>query len=164
MDDEKPYVTRDADGNLILVDPVAVAVAQVVEDHNEQVAKRNCLVTAALQWDRVTHFQRRSIERGMSSQDICIVLINVDSRYGRELTDICMPKEAQPDWQSIRNSGLAPFARGLVERPGFQEVLDNLDPWAASRMRLEEGIPVVVVDHNVIAVFSLGEIRDHKLT
>jgi hypothetical protein len=57
------------------------------------------------------------------------------------------------DWQAIRDRGETPFALGLANRPGIQEILDQIDKEAADKLRGMAGIAVVVVDHSVAEVF-----------
>ena len=137
-------VVREVDGQLVLDDPVAVAVISAVEKHN-------CRNTLELNADRVEHFKRRLTERGMTPDQAVIVLLNVDDVHGGPLADALMPGH---NWQEIRDKGEIPFARGLAMRNGIQEALDAFDKDAATKLRSISDVAVVVVDHGVAEVFA----------
>lgn len=137
-------VVRKVDGQLILEDPVAVGVIKVV-------GKNNCKNTLDRNADRVAHFKRRLADCGMTSAEAVIVLLNVDDVNGGPLADVLMPGH---NWQEIRDKGEVPFARGLAERDGIQEVLGTFDVDAATKLRGMTDVAVVVVDHGVAEVFA----------
>lgn len=137
-------VVREIDGQLVLDDPQAVAVFRAVNKHN-------CQGTFNTNADRVAHFKNRMAERGMSADQVVIVLVNVDDVNGGPLADALMPGT---DWQSFRDQGQVPFARGLAGRPGIQEIVAAFDKEAAEKLEAMLDIPaVVVVDHGVAEVF-----------
>ncbi len=137
-------VVREVDGQLVLDDPVAVAVIHAVEKHN-------CRNTLQMNTDRVEHFKRRLVERGMTSDQAVIVLLNVDDVHGGPLADALMPGH---NWQEIRDRGEIPFARGLAMRDGIQEALGVFDKDAATKLQGMNDVAVVVVDHGVAEVFG----------
>ena len=137
-------VVREVDGQLVLDDPVAVAVISAVEKHN-------CRNTLELNADRVEHFKRRLTERGMTPDQAVIVLLNVDDVHGGPLADALMPGH---NWQEIRDKGEVPFARGLAMRGGIQEALGAFDKDAATKLQSISDVAVVVVDHGVAEVFA----------
>ena len=137
-------VVREVDGQLVLDDPVAVAVISAVEKHN-------CRNTLELNADRVEHFKRRLTERGMTPDQAVIVLLNVDDVHGGPLADALMPGH---NWQEIRDKGEVPFARGLAMRDGIQEALGIFDKDAATKLKNMNDVAVVVVDHGVAEVFA----------
>jgi len=137
-------VVREADGQLVLDDPVAVAVISAVEKHN-------CRNTLEMNADRVEHFKRRLKELGMTPDQAVIVLLNVDDVHGGPLAEILMPGH---NWQEIRDQGEVPFARGLAAREGIQDILANFDADAATKLRGMTGVAVVVVDRGVAEVFA----------
>lgn len=137
-------VIREVDGQLVLDDPVAVAVISAVEKHN-------CRNTLELNADRVEHFKRRLTERGMTPDQAVIVLLNVDDVHGGPLADVLMPGH---NWQEIRDKGEVPFARGLAMRDGIQEALGAFDKDAATKLQSMSDVAVVVVDHGVAEVFA----------
>lgn len=136
-------VVREVDGQLVLDDPVAVAVIHAVEKHN-------CRKTPELNADRVEHFKRRLAERGMTADQAVIVLLNVDDVHGGPLADVLMPGH---NWQEIRDRGEVPFARGLAMREGIQEAIGTFDKDAATKLQGMTDVTVVVVDHGVAEVF-----------
>lgn len=138
------YVTRSESGDIIMVDPVGVAVATAV-------GKRNCQVTLKLNADRVAHFRRRTAERNDSGSEVVIVLLNVDDSNGRAIADILMPGH---DWQQYRDRGEVPFARGLAGREGIQKALRIIDTEAADKLAAITGLAIVVVDHGTAEVFE----------
>ena len=137
-------VVCEVDGQLVLDDPVAVAVISAVGKHN-------CLNTLGLNVDRVEHFKRRLVERGMTADQVVIVLINVDDVHGGPLADVLMPG---CNWQEIRDKGEVPFARGLAMRDGIQEALGTFDKNAATKLQSMTSVAVVVVDHGVAEIFA----------
>jgi len=137
-------VVREVDGQLVLDDPIAVAVISAVEKHN-------CRNTLELNADRVEHFKRRLTERGMTPDQAVIVLLNVDDVHGGPLADALMPGH---NWQEIRDKGEVPFARGLAMRDGIQEALGAFDKDAATKLQSISDVAVVVVDHGVAEVFA----------
>src|SRR3990167_7598907 len=124
--DATGVVVREVDGQLVLDDPVAVAVISAVEKHN-------CRNTLELNADRVEHFKRRLTERGMTPDQAVIVLLNVDDVHGGPLADVLLPQGH--NWQEIRDKGEIPFARGLATRDGIQEVLNVFDKDAAAKLK-----------------------------
>ena len=137
-------VVREIGGQLVLDDPVAVAIVNAVEKHN-------CRNTLELNADRVIHFKQRVVERGLTVANMVIVLLNVDDVHGGPLAEILMPGF---NWQEIRDRGEIPFARGLVVREGIQEALQLFDKEAADKLRKMTDLAVVVMDHGVAEVFS----------
>ncbi|OGG72080.1 hypothetical protein A3A35_02325 [Candidatus Kaiserbacteria bacterium RIFCSPLOWO2_01_FULL_51_21] len=137
-------VVREVDGQLVLDDPDAVEMIVAV-------GKINCKDTLAVNADRVEHFKRRIVERGMIPDQAVIVLLNVDNAYGRVLADVLMPGY---NWQEIRDRGEVPFARGIVMREGLQKSLGAFDKEAATKLQSMTGMAVLVVDHDVAEVFA----------
>lgn len=146
---EEPIAkVEEINGQLVLNDPVGAAMVRAVGKHN-------CIGTMECQIDRVSHFERRMMQRGDSPNDVVIVLINVDdTELSGWLADRLVPSQ---DWQAMRDEGEIPFARGLAGREGIQEVLDSFDQDAAKKLLVEtEGeVVVVVFDHGVAQVFTL---------
>jgi hypothetical protein len=137
-------VVREVGGQLVLEDPVAVAVIGAVSKHN-------CKNTLEMNADRVAYFKRRLAERGMTPDQAVIVLLNVDDPHGGPLADMLMPGH---NWQEYRDKGEVPFARGLAMREGIQLVLPHIDKEAAEKLRGMTEVAVVVVDHGVAEVFA----------
>src|SRR5258708_5264494 len=136
-------VVREVNGQLVLDDPDAIAVFKAV-------AKHNCRLMVQEQAERVAHFKRRAIDKG--TDNVVVVLLNVNDPIGKEITDILMPGQ-DAMWQAIRDSGQIPFARGLVQRDAFQELVTELDAETGEKLRAMTGVvAVVVVDHGVVEV------------
>lgn len=147
---EMPYVTRTVDGELVLHDPAALAMLQAV-------AKVNCRATFEANRDRIEHFVNRIDARGMTPDDVMIVVINVDTQIGRPIADGLMPGH---DWQPTRDAGQIPFARGLAGRPDLQELLELIDSDEAAKLKKAVGrVAVLVVDHDVVAVFDMRGVK-----
>lgn len=138
---------RSINGQLVLDDPEAAAVARVVEKHN----LRGLLELNA---DRVKHFAHRAAELGRSPADVVIVLIAVDDPIGGSLADCLMPNH---DWSAIRARGEAPIARGLAPRQGISDALAVFDAEAWQKLRDSADLSVVVIDRGVAEVFPAGE-------
>lgn len=134
---------RTVHGKLVLEDPDALAVIRAVKVANVFAAQR----------ERVAHFVRRAAELGRRPADVVIVLLAVDDPAGAELAEHLMPGT---DWQSIRDCGEVPFARGLAGRAGIEGIVDELDPAQAIRLRAMPCLAVVVVAHGGVGVFAAG--------
>lgn len=137
-------VVREIGGQLVLDDPVAVAMINAVEKHN-------CCNTLELNIDRVEHFKQRLTERGMTPDQAVIVILNVDDVHGGPIAEMLMPGH---NWQEIRDRGEVPFARGLAMRNGIQGALEIFDQDAATKLQNMNDVAVVVVDHGVAEVFK----------
>lgn len=137
-------VVREINGQLVLDDPVAIAVIQTV-------SKYNCHNTLKLNADRVEYFKKRLAERGLTADQTVIVILNVDDVHGGPLADILMPGY---NWQEIRDKGEIPFARGLAMRHGIQTILGAFDKNAATKLQGMHEMAVVVVDYGVAEVFA----------
>jgi hypothetical protein len=135
---------REVDGQLVLDDPDALAMARAV-------AKYNCHALYEVDHERVQHFVRRIAERGLAPAEVCIVLINVDDVHGSAIADVLMPGH---DWQAYRDRGMTPIARGLAGREGICLALSAFDDEAARKASADlDKVIVVVVDHGVAEVF-----------
>lgn len=130
---------------IVLEDPIAVDFIRAVEKHN-------CGNFLEANLDSVERFKRRAHERQLSPADVVVVLLAVDDPNGSALADILMPG---CDWQTIRDRGEVPVARGLAGREGIQRALEIIDPDAAQKLRewVCDQIAVVVVDRGVAEVF-----------
>ncbi len=138
------YVTV-IDDKTVLIDPVGYAFMQAVN-------KSNCENTYLAQIERVQHFKNRIAEKQLDPTTVVINLINVDSPYGVEIAEALMPGH---DWQQYRDKGEIPFARGLAMKEGMIEIIATFDKEAAEKITKVEGIPVIVVDHCVVEIFSV---------
>lgn len=140
-------VVREIDGQLVLDDPDALAMIKVVERHN-------CRHTFDAQAERVQHFKRRIEELGKSPNDVVIVLLNVDDPHGGVLANILMPGQ-DAMWQSMRDQGQIPFARGLAARQGIQKAVAALDEEIGEKLKaMKDKVAVVVMDHGVVEAFE----------
>lgn len=145
MSDEPRAVVREIAGQLVLDDPDALEMIQGIE-------KFNCRQTLDLNADSVAHFKQRAADLGKTASDVVITVINVDDVNGGLIAEALMPGY---DWQEIRDRGEIPFARGLAQREGMQEILATFDEEAATALRAMNTLAVVVVDHGVAAVFPV---------
>ena len=144
MSDEPRATVREIDGQLVLDDPDALAVARVV-------AKHNCKLTLEANADRVVHFTQRIRDRELSPTAVVIVLLNVDDPYGGILAEALMPGH---NWQQFRDRGEVPYARGLVMREGLLPGLEALDAEEAEKLRQNVGVAILVMDFGVARVFA----------
>ena len=108
--------------------------------------------------ERVIHFMHRIAELGMTAEECMIVIFNVDDPNGSILAEMTMPGQ---DWQSYRDAGMTPYARGLVSRPDMQTALDRLSPNVGRGMRAMTGVVVLLVENNSTTGFDLGSL-DHR--
>lgn len=147
-EDEQEYpVARvtEIDGQLVLIDPHAVALFDAVNKHN-------CKILFDLNAERMEYFKNRITEKKLTPKDVVITCINVDDPNGKVIADILIPGH---DWQAIRDQGQTPVARGLAPRDGIQKILEVFDTDAAKKLKETEGVAVVVVDYGVAEIFPL---------
>ena len=143
MSNELKATVHEIDGELVLDDPVAMAMIRAVR-------KNNCKNTFEMNADRVEHFKNRFSINNVTESEAVIVIINVDDPNGKHIANALMPDQ---NWQDYRDRGEIPFARGLAMRDGIEEALDIFDTEAAAKLRAMKGIAVVVVDHFVAEIF-----------
>lgn len=137
-------VVTEIDGRLVLEDPIAYAMICAVNKHN-------CKNTYDLNLDRIEYFKKRIVEKGLSPDDVVIVVINADDVNGGLVADILMPGF---NWQEIRDRGEIPFARGIANRDGIRKILEAFDYEAACKLDKAIDVAVVVIDNQVAEVFS----------
>lgn len=142
MDEPTARVEVGPNGELVLIDPMAYAVAKAVSKHN-------CKNTLEANADRVIHFRNRVVERGLNPQNTVIVVANVDDTAGGILADALMPGF---NWDEIRQRGEIPFARGLAARDGVIEFVKKVDPEIVIDDNPEQ-VQVIVVDHGTCEIF-----------
>jgi len=104
--DEPTARVFSVDGQLVIDDPTAVALIQVIDMHNADVVRSR----AISQKDRIKYFADRVKAMNYSVDEVFIVIINIDSYGGGPLADLLMPGQ---DWQQFRDRGELPIARGL---------------------------------------------------
>lgn len=139
-------IVRFVDDQLVLDDPDALEFVRVVSKHN-------CELIFKAQKDRVDYFKQRIVDREDDPSVVMLVIINVDDcALSRELADAFMPGY---DWQAIRDTGVTPYARGLVMREGIQYVLEKIDSTTATKLSAIEGIACAVFDHKTVEVFRV---------
>ena len=149
MSDEPRAFVHEVDGQLVLEDPDAVAMFRAVEKHN-------CVVTAKAQADCVRHFIERVKIKGLRPEDVVITIINVDDARGANLAEALMPGH---DWQSYRDRGEVPFARGLAGRGGVEDFVAAFDAEAGQKLReMKDDLVVVIVDHGVAEVVRARDV------
>jgi len=138
-------VREGPDGQLVLEDPMALAVVRGI-------AKHNCRITFKESAERVKYFVERAAIRKLGGDDVVIVVVNADDVHGAYLAAEFMPGM---NWQPFRERGETPFARGLAGRDGLDKVIATFDPEAAEKLRTwTDGIAVLVVDHGIAEVFK----------
>lgn len=145
INDAQGAVVRKIKGKLVLDDPEARAIINVV-------AKQNCRAVLEQNVDRIEHFKRRIIERNMTADQVVIILVNVDDVHGGPLADALMPGH---NWQEIRDQGQIPIARGLAQRAGIQNAIAVFDKEAATKLQDTKEVAAVVVDQGVAEVFAV---------
>ncbi len=141
------------DGQLVLVDPVAEAVFEVVAAHNRGIDRQNCLATVKAHADRVAHFAQRVGALGLSPRAALIVLLNMDEPFGALIGNNLMPGH---DWAPYRERGEVPYARGLAERAGIEAWIEDPRPGAGRELADIEGLAILVIDHGAIVSFPTG--------
>jgi hypothetical protein len=98
--------------------------------------KRNDMVSVSM--IRLQHFAFRALSvYALSNTEFVIVCIKVDSEW-RELVDMLMPNTTEAHWQSFRNRGEEPIARGIANVVACEYVIERLPDLRAS---LEEPYP-----------------------
>lgn len=103
--------------------------------------------------ERIRHYKQRVEDLGRTGQDTVITLINVDDPIGRVLADILMPGH---DWQTYRDAGEIPVARGLASKSGIPEFLEGVGYGvAASELLGTNDLRVVVLDVDIALVLDV---------
>lgn len=142
---EMPYVTEIND-ELVLVDPQACEVIKAINEEN-------CRKTYDLNLDRINYFKQRFIDRQDNPEDVCIVIINVDDSYGKEISDILMPNV---NWQEYRDRNEVPFVRGLASKPFVVAYIDEciMNSNVAKTLNDMQTLAVVVIDWQNVEIFE----------
>ncbi|TAL42612.1 MAG: hypothetical protein EPN91_07910 [Salinibacterium sp.] len=151
MDDDDQARVEVIDGQLVLIDPVAAAVAKAVDDHNKKAGLAWCRELYTQNAERIAHFAGRAKVLGRGGGDIVIVILVVDDRFGGPLASQLMPGH---DWQAYRDRGEAPIARGLAERGGIEDALGMINADARHRLLSMTELAVVVVAGETADVFA----------
>jgi len=135
-----PYVTHACDGTLVLVDPDASAMV-------EALGKAACKRLLAANAERLERFAERARRR----DNVCFVLLDVDDARGAALADKLMPGH---DWQSYRDRGEAPVARGLAGLGGVVRYLEAIQEGLSSAWMFcgDDDLPVVVMTGGAVLV------------
>lgn len=143
MSDNVTATFREVGGQLVLDDPIALAVMRGV-------GRANCANTVALNHDRISYFAGRMATLNKSPDEFVIVILNVDDPNGEVVAEVLMPGH---DWDQIRSLGQVPFARGLASRKFIHDCLDIFDTEARDQLDAMKGLIVaVVVDHGVAVI------------
>jgi len=143
MDEEIPTI-HNINGQYVLDDPSALTMMRAVN-------KQHCRKSLEDHLERMQDFVIKMKSPRISSDETCIVLINVDDINGKDVAEALMPDH---NWQSIRDQGQVPYARGLVDRRGMGSVLDVIDVSSAKKLREQSGTAIVVIDHGSTEIFS----------
>lgn len=153
MSEVTAYVTEE-NGEVVLHDPTAEGVIAAIEEHNRKQAYESCAEIFELNSEAIQRFRKRFIEGAYKPSDRCIVILQVDDQWGGAITSVVMP---DTDWQPIRDQGLEPIARGIVNRKFMHHALAGFDEKAADDLDIiENQIATVVVAHSVARVFALS--------
>lgn len=105
------------DKQLVLIDPMAEAVINELR----LIPCRELLKDSEA---RVQHFVTRAVALGVSESAV-IVVLDVDDPDGRALAEKLMPKQDEL-WQSFRDKGEKPVARGLAVIEGIPRELNKI--------------------------------------
>lgn len=98
--------------------------------------RRNDMVCSSM--SRLEHLAFRALSVHFLQNDkFVIVCIKVDSEW-RELVDMLMPNTTESDWQSFRDRGEEPIARGIINTGACEYIIERLPDLRAS---LEEHYP-----------------------
>lgn len=138
------YVEQIGDG-MVLHDSAAVAIMHAV-------AKRNCEASFNVNSDRISYFKERAAIRGLSPDQIVIVVLDVDDKNGGMMAEALMPGH---NWQEYRDRGETPFARGLADRDYVTKCLLTFDYEAYEELRDAKELSVVVVSYGVAIVHTV---------
>lgn len=155
-----PYVTMDENGQAILHDETALGVMAVVEEHNRSIAGENCRIIYQENLDRVSYFQERLTTTGRSPAEYCMLIADVDDTYGGMLAELTMPGQ---NWDTYREAGQKPIARGLVGKHWLHNVVEKFDPRVAEQMTFIEDFIVVVVASGIAHVINPDQLQVNAL-
>lgn len=90
-------------------------------------------------------------ELNLSSKDYIIAIVNIDYELGNVLGQLLFEKKT--DEQFCENQPF--FVRGLAKRVSIQKKLDIINKAMADKLLNIINIPVIVVDKNMIEIFSI---------
>jgi len=125
---------------------------ECITEEDKVALKKRCAETYLFQLGIIEYFKNKITEKNLNPKDFTINLINVDTPYGEEIAHILKPDF---DWQPIRDKGETPFVRGLVMKEDMVNIISFFDKEASAKIDQISGIPVVVVDHGVVEIFSI---------
>jgi len=146
MEENLPIV-RVIDGQVVLDDPAALGVIQAIENHN----KAQIVHSFMLNHDRIEYFLARMDEINLSPDEYCVIIACVDDENGSAIADVLMPGY---DWQSIRDLGQVPFARGFAKKDFLIHALEFINPVAAEELKNIKGKKVtIVIDCNTADIY-----------
>ena len=149
MSEVNAYVTTE-NGHLVLHDPTAEGVITAIDYHNRNIAYENCQEIYEQSAERIKYFCQRFEEKGYDPTKYCIVIVQIDDPYGSVIGNALMPGT---NWQTIRDQGLEPFARGIADREYVHKAIEAFDQKAASDLDTLTRA-VVIVAHSVAKVFA----------
>ncbi len=148
MDQPRAFVDV-VDGRPVLNDPDALAVIQAIQARNRTVSRG----ILREQVDRIKYFTGRVKEKGLAVNEVVIVIINVDSMGVGILVELLMPGQ---NWQSIRDKGQVPLARGLAPKVPVLEYAKMLYP--NTNTTPEDELLVVHFDLDSVYIYTAKEL------
>jgi len=105
---------------------------------------------------RLEQFAYRAVnELNHAPHNIFIVCIDVDDTAWTELVDVLMPGY---DWQSIRDQGQKPVARGIVQAEGMIDYIRETVPdiqKAVNAINIDGTVTSIVMTAGGASVYSL---------
>ena len=93
-------------------------------DLSEAAMLRNDIVEQCM--ERLQHFAFRAFTKyGMAVDEFVVICIVVDSKW-RDLVDLLMPNATDAHWQTFRERGEIPVARGIALSGAVDLILERL--------------------------------------
>lgn len=152
MSEVTAYITVE-NGQVVLHDPAAEGIIAAVKQHNRDISYENCKKVFELNAESVERFKSRFTKGVYNSSEYCIVIIQVDDPYGGPISDVLMP---DCNWQSLRDQGLEPMARGIADRAFMRSAIAAFDQEAVSDQdMLKDDLIAIVVAQGVARVFAV---------
>jgi hypothetical protein len=105
--------------------------------------------------ERVEHFKGRMREKGLTSKDAVIVIINGNDGFGEALASTVMPEGWDKEY---REQGAIPYARGIMYREALGALIGEVAPEVKEAFDVEDKIVVLIVEApELVAVFHIDD-------
>ncbi len=110
-----------------------------------------CRSSLVLYADYIERFKSHAKEINKPSDQLTILLLNIDDIYGRPISKMLLPAY---NWTEARRKKEVPFIRALMTKEILHKVLTIIKKEKAEKLRTMSCMTIVVVDYNSIEIFK----------